>query len=95
MKSVPVPASALEARFIRHYGIDAWRDEGHRTRDGVTPVGLFWYRYLRISSNMAFERVSEARAIGHSLSQAFAKDVKTLPESLQVDLRAAYLPVES
>jgi hypothetical protein len=57
----------------------------------VTPFGLFWYRYLAIAPNLAFERLSEARAIGHALAQAFSKDTSRLPESVTNDQRAAFL----
>ena len=43
-------------------------------------------------SNLALERLSESRAIGHALALAFAKQGSSgIPENLKKDQRDAYV----
>ena len=91
-RGVDVPGDALLARFRRHYQDPAlYESARYRTRDGLIPFGLFWIYLARIPNNLAYERLSEMRAIGGALAMAFAKSGAPTPESIRADQRDAYL----
>lgn len=79
------------ARFRRHYQDGSlYESPRYRTRDRVIPFGVFWIHYSQIPANLAYERLSEMRAIGGALAAAFSKDSRT-PRSIQEDQRESYV----
>lgn len=81
----------LLARFRRHYQDPSlYESRRYRTRDRTIPFRLFWIYAERIPANLAYERLSDARAIGSALSLAFSKSAQ-LPDSIQKDQRDAFI----
>lgn len=51
---------------------------------------MFWIYLARVPHNLAFQRLSDLRAINAALAMAFRKDGGT-PDSVRADMRDAYL----
>lgn len=85
-----MPGDVLLARFRRHYQDPSlYESRRYRTRDGVIPFQVFWIYLRRIPANLAFERLSDMRAIGGAIAQAWSKS--GVPESVRADQRDAFL----
>jgi hypothetical protein len=52
---------------------------------------VFWIDFNRISNNLAYERLSEMRAVLGAIGIAFGKKGASLPESIRQDQKDAYL----